>query len=749
MNVDLKDSNSKFKEAEGPFSFVPVDLSRAVVLNISRMLRNKTVFLLLILLLFSGKVFPQSQEGFPSGEIKIIAHYKEKIKEQIFASGNVEIHYREVKIFADRIELHLETKDVYAEGNVIIQTPDEVISCEKLFFNLDSSQGELEKVRGRIQPTIFYEAESVERKDVNLYSFRKARLTSCTQPLPRWKFSCSRANFKKDDYMEMWNSVFAIKGIPVFYLPYMRYPLEKERSTGFLTPQLGYSGQKGFFFSESFFWAIKRNMDATFNLDYYSTRGLGGGLQFRYMFSRGTTGGFNLYYFKFKKEQEQETPSSAYLIRFKHNQDLPLNFELVADVDLQSSYDFLREFDNNFKRAVVTNRRTQAYLSRAWSYYNFNVRVSRFETYYANKDDAIIRYDLPRIRFSSSKIKLFPPLYFSFYSSFDRWEHGWQSAYEKDEQKHSESIAFSPLLSLPFTGIPWLSITPSLASNLNYYFQSYAPGTKEIVDEPLFSSNYVLNVHFIGPVFSRIYRDVEDTPKLKHIIEPSLTYTYESPIDDPERIINYRDRFPLHQIRYGLANRFLVKKNKMPREILLIALENTYYLSPEDSPLNMHLVDGEIPRFSDVKGTIRFYPATSYSIDFSGFWNPYHNTFSSIRLGANLGTIHDSLFLRVSWFRRINPYTESAGSNRQQINGFAGVKIPALSLEAQGEISYNILERKMLYSGLNLVYHYQCLDFSAEIKVFHFREEPELQIRFSFGLGNIGKTIDFLGGLGF
>ena len=719
------------------------------MLNISHMLKSKTAFLLLILFFSAGKIFPQTQAGLSSGEIRIIAHYKEKIKEQIIASGNVEIHYKNIKLFADRIELNLESKDVYAEGQVLIQTPDEVVSCEKIFFNLDSSQGKLEKAHGMIQPTIFYEAESVERKDENLYSFSKARLTSCTQPVPRWKFSCSRANFKKDDYMEMWNSVFSIKGIPVFYLPYMRYPLDKERSTGFLMPQLGYSGRKGFFFSDSFFWAIKGNMDATLNLDYYSERGLGGGLEFRYIFSRGTTGHLNLYYFRFKKEPEQEGPSSAHLFRFKHNQDLPLKFELVADVDLQSSYNFLREFDNNFKRAVVSNRRTQVYLSRAWSYYNFNVRVSRFETYYANKDDSVIRYDLPRINFSSSKMKLFSPLYFSFSSSFDRWEHGWESDYEEDKQKQSQNIAFSPALSLPFTGIPWLSVTTSLAGNFNYYFQSYAPESKEIVDEPLLSSNYVLNVQFRGPVFYRIYRDAEDTPKLKHIIEPSLTYTYETPIDNPERIINYRRYFRTHQIRYGLTNRFLVKEDDMAREILMVALENIYYLSPEDGPLNIYLVEGEIPRFSDVRGTVRFYPAKRYSIDFSGAWNPYHKNFSSIRLGANLGSIADSLFLRMSWFKSLNPYQEIGALKRHQINGFAGVKIPKLSIEAQGEISYNILQRKMLYSGLNFVYHYQCLDFRGELRVFHFREQPEVQIRVSLGLGNIGKTIDFLGGLGF
>ena len=77
------------------------------------------------------------------------------------------------------------------------------------------------------------------------------------------------------------------------------------------------------------------------------------------------------------------------------------------------------------------------------------------------------------------------------------------------------------------------------------------------------------------------------------------------------------------------------------------------------------------------------------------------------------------------------------------------MKIPRLSLEVQAEIDYNIQEREMLYSAFFLIYHYQCFDFKTECKIFYFREKPEVQFRISFGLGNIGKTTDFLGGLGF
>ena len=86
---------------------------------------------------------------------------------------------------------------------------------------------------------------------------------------------------------------------------------------------------------------------------------------------------------------------------------------------------------------------------------------------------------------------------------------------------------------------------------------------------------------------------------------------------------------------------------------------------------------------------------------------------------------------------------------RHQIGVYGGVKIPQLSLDAQFDLDFNILEGQMLYSAVALVYHYQCIDFKGELKIFYFRDKPETQFRFSFELGNIGKTNDLLGGFGF
>jgi hypothetical protein len=166
-------------------------------------------------------------------------------------------------------------------------------------------------------------------------------------------------------------------------------------------------------------------------------------------------------------------------------------------------------------------------------------------------------------------------------------------------------------------------------------------------------------------------------------------------------------------------------------------------------------MDGKIPEFTEISSYLRFYPAAKYSIDFTAGYNPYNKTLSSLRLGAQLGTIADPVFLHVSWFKSINSWLQGGQEiiyslwDRHQISFFGGLKIPRWSLEAQGEVDFNIVERKMLYAAGNISYRYQCLDLKAEMRVYYFRERPETQFRISFGLGNIGKSTDFLGGMGF
>ena len=690
---------------------------------------KENLLYIIISLVLSNFIFSQ-ESTFSSGDLIVKANYWEQIKNRIFAKGNVEVRYKNIVLFADRIEIDTETKEVFAEGSVVIQFPSEVIECESIHFNMDSSEGELKKVLGMVQPSVFYEAENIQRKSENTYIFEKAKISSCSQPEPRWNFSFGKGTFKKDEYIEMWHPVFSIKKVPIFYFPYIRYPLKKERATGILMPQVGVSGQKGFFYSQGLYWAMSRNMDATVNFDYYAARGMGTGIEYRYLFNGGTGGQVNFYYFNFKKdplvsELDQDNSNNAFILRLKHNQPLPSGFSLVADIDYQSSYDFLREFDNNFRRAVVSNRSSQVYLSRSWSYFNLSARASNMETYFVQIDNSIIRRNLPSVAFSSSKIKLFSPLYFSFSSSFSRWEYGWQSAYENNTQTRSQSLNFQPTLTLPFTAIPWLTLNTSVSAIYNLYFQTYSPNTRKVVNEPLLSDNYIIRTELIGPVFFKIYYDSQNKAKLKHIIEPTLNYMYETPISSFNRIITSSGLFyRTHQLNYSLTNQFIIQQNGMPKTLLEFGVNQTYYLVPdEESPMQQYKVDGEVPKFSDIYGYLRFNPLTKYNFDFSVGLNPYFWSFSSLRASISLGSQADPLFFRINWYKSINPYIKNVLYDRHQIGFYSGLKIPSLNLEAIAEIDFNIEEWELLYSAFAVVFNYQCLDIRADMRVFYFREE--------------------------
>ena len=698
---------------------------------------------------------PASDKG--GQEVRIIYRSMKREQDLIIAEKDVEIHYRDLEVFADRVEYNTKTKDILAEGNVVIRMPKEVVSAERVIGNLDTRMFKMEKASGMLQPTVFYRAEEVERREPNLYTLRGARLTTCSQTVPRWEFSFRRAELVKGDYVSMWGALFRLKSVPVFYLPYMRYPLERERTTGFLSPEIGYTEHKGFTLSQSFYWAFARNMDLTLTADIYSARGIGGGLEYRYLLPGGMAGEARLYLFRFRRDEFGQQPDNAYILRLNHSQPLPAGFRLVANVDYQSSFEFLREFDNNFRRAVVSNRRSEVYLARSWGTASLSARASRFETYFRSIDNSIVMTYLPQVNFSLASTPLWrgSPVYFTLGSSLTSWEYGWSSAYAEGTQRKSTNLTLNPVLSIPLRGLPWLDVMTSVAANFQYYGQSYQPNTKRVSPEPLFDPRFSANVEIRGPKLYRLFYGGDGEAKVKHVIEPFVQYSYDSPVDQASRVVTAYGYYRYHQVRYGIANHFLARVNGMPRSVVQVEAEQTTYLSPEDGPLSQFKVDGRVPRSSEISGRLRIDPGRGYNVDFGLSYNPYQKAVSMIRLSAGLGNAASGTSLSVSWFKSLNAWVENIPPelrdlyNRHQVSTWGQLRLPAFNLDLVGEVDFNIQERKLLYTAGRAVYHYQCLDFTAEVRVFYFRARPEAQFKFSLGLGTITPSSDFLSGLSF
>ena len=76
-----------------------------------------------------------------------------------------------------------------------------------------------------------------------------------------------------EEYAEIWHARFKVLGMPVFYSPYLQFPIGDRRRSGLLIPNFHRSSKDGFAYSQPFYWNIAPNMDATITPTYYSRRG--------------------------------------------------------------------------------------------------------------------------------------------------------------------------------------------------------------------------------------------------------------------------------------------------------------------------------------------------------------------------------------------------------------------------------------------------------------------------------------------
>ncbi|MCR4395231.1 MAG: putative LPS assembly protein LptD [Candidatus Saccharicenans sp.] len=711
-----------------------------------------TAFLLMFLLPLDlwPECFPDSkQDSSQRSEevIQLAARYQEKNGPVWLATGEVELRFGALTLLADRLQVNSETYEVVAEGQVTLQLPSEVITCESLLYNLKTGEGRLEGVRAISRPGLLFGAGTIEKSATDLYRLEKAWFTTCTQPVPRWCFSLARASLKPEDYVSLRQAVFRIKNLPLLYLPYLRYPL-KERATGFLFPRLGFNRIKGFSLSQSFYWALAPNLDATLSADFYSKKGTGLGLEYRYLLPAGTRGEASAYLFFFRQEEGGERPRPAFILRLNHRQTLPAGFQLTGQADYSSSFNFLREFDNNFTTATVNNRSYQINLSRSWSYFNFNLRTSRFESYFPQTGQSVSTTYLPQASFNLLQYRLQPFLYLSFESGLNNWKYSWKT--ELSEQAYTLGQAyFRPVLSCPLLPADWLNLNLSAAGNFTYYFQSYEPGSTARSSKPLLTSQARLGLQLEGPVLYRVYFS-QGQPYLKHLLVPFLSFSYDTPLsrETLDRIISPFGIFRNNDLKFGLMQHWLKRTEGSPREILTIGVAETVFFDPEHSPTRYYYPQEPGRHFSPVNAYLRYYPGGRFSLDISADFNPYEKNFLSSRLTANLGQPDDSFFFRLNWSRNYQVLSPDSIFRSHQAGLQAGWRWPE-RLDLKTQVEFDLQNRKVLYTALAGIYHYQCLDFSFDLRVFYYRSQPEAQFRFSIGLGNISRSSELLGALGF
>ncbi|HEX6861981.1 MAG TPA: LptA/OstA family protein, partial [Thermoanaerobaculia bacterium] len=262
-------------------------------------------------------------------------------------TGAVKIKYQDVDLQADRAEIDLLTKIVTAKGNVIVDQGPRRMAGETLEYDLDTKTGSLTNATAHVAQDYFFTGTELAKISETEYTVKDGMFTSCSQETPDWSFRLSDAVVEVDGYARVRNASMRAKKLPIFYTPYILWPVKSDRTSGLLIPNIGYSDRRGASVGLAYFQTFGRSYDTTFHLDLYSESFLGVGNDFRYRPTEGTKG--ELIMFAVRDPEDLVDEEWRWKTEWNHETtDLPAGMRGVVNFLDFSDFNFFRDFERDF-----------------------------------------------------------------------------------------------------------------------------------------------------------------------------------------------------------------------------------------------------------------------------------------------------------------------------------------------------------------------------------------------------------------
>jgi LPS-assembly protein len=298
---------------------------------------------------------------------------------EVRAEGRVEFRTRRETVLADRITYDLVESEVHASGNVLLRQGVDWISGPDLKFRREEQTGAfteprfslgLSGARGDASKLVFAGPDRYEISD--------ARYTSCAAPREDWFLTTRELEIDTARSVgTARDATVRFFGAPIFYAPWLEFPLSNERKSGFLVPTAGSSNARGIEFAAPYYFNLAPNYDATVTPRFMSKRGLQLGGQFRYLGGGdyGMGGELDGQFLR-----DRETNSDRYALVWRHQQRFTNGFGAYVDYNKVSDDTYFADFGDRIAVTSQTTLPREAGLTWGKGPWSALARVQTFQT---------------------------------------------------------------------------------------------------------------------------------------------------------------------------------------------------------------------------------------------------------------------------------------------------------------------------------------------------------------------------------
>ena len=222
-----------------------------------------------------------------SAPIEVTADHIEYLQnvEMYEAEGHAVIVQGQTRLTADHVTLMMLSGTVIAEGHVHLTDPASDTEAERLELDVNTQAGVL--TNGRVflkQSDTLVTGRLLQRFSETHYRAKDGSFTNCDAiggEIPAWRFTFKDLDLNVGDGLYARSVRICVNDVPIVPLPSMIYPIQTNRKTGLLIPQVGYDNRFGLTYRQSFFWALTPSQDTIISPNFMSNRGYGTDVEYR------------------------------------------------------------------------------------------------------------------------------------------------------------------------------------------------------------------------------------------------------------------------------------------------------------------------------------------------------------------------------------------------------------------------------------------------------------------------------------
>ena len=309
-------------------------------------------------------------------------HIEGEQDRSILATGQVVLRQEGATIRAERVEYAEADQRAVATGNVQLDRNGDLATGPRLVYHLDSGTGEMEspvfefpkKDQRRIATRGLATKAILEEN--NTSRLIGAEYTSCPVPRDDWFLRVGELHIDSNRNVgQAYNSTVYFLGVPILYSPYISFPLDNKRKSGFLSPTLGTSGQSGFDFALPYYWNIAENRDATFTPKIFTKRGMQLGAEFRYLEPKfmGQLDGEYI-------PHDRITGTDRYFVDVRHVHQLWPGWTASITGEKVSDDQYFRDLSTKIAATSQTNLAREAKVVYSDDFWNLTARALAYQT---------------------------------------------------------------------------------------------------------------------------------------------------------------------------------------------------------------------------------------------------------------------------------------------------------------------------------------------------------------------------------